>query len=327
MTEYKNYIYQSVLAPYIQGLISEKRSHGFIYNIQAYQLKRFDDYWCRQGYTETCISAEMLHEWLCCLPGEGKSSHSGRITAVKSLTIYMNTLGIRCYVPLICIGKDHPIVHILNKKEIQELFFVIDSYTPASRNPADFRMANEYPLMFRLYYCCGMRNQEVCALETSDVDLEAGLLTVRNGKNHKDRLIYLPEDLRQLSKKYFNYLKRALGYTPFWFFPGRCPFKHVDKSQIDKKFRIFWNQTDSSKYCDKNPTPHCLRHTFVVDRINQWILEGTDIHVMMIYLSKYLGHKDPDGSFYYYHLVADAFQIIHQKDTMAEKVIPEVRRR
>ena len=49
MTEYKNYIYQSVLAPYIQGLISEKRSHGFIYNIQAYQLKRFDDYWCRQG--------------------------------------------------------------------------------------------------------------------------------------------------------------------------------------------------------------------------------------------------------------------------------------
>lgn len=327
MTEYRNYAYKSVLAPYIQGLISEKRQHGFIYNTQAYQLKRFDDYWCRQGYTETCITAEMLYKWLCRLPDEGKSSHSGRISAVKSLAVYMNTLGIRCHIPMLFIGKDHNTVHVLSNQEVQELFSVIDSYMPVSRNPADFRMANEYPLIFRLYYCCGMRNHEVCALKTSDVDLEAGILTIRDGKNNKDRLVYLPEDLRQLTKKYFRYIKRTLGYEPFWFFPGRCPAKHVSKTQIDKKFSIFWSRTTLSEYCDKKPTPHCLRHTFVVDRINKWILEGTDIDVMFVYLSKYLGHKDPDGSFYYYHLVSDAFKIIRQKDTMAEKVIPEVRRR
>ena len=46
MTEYRNYSYISTLAPYIQDFISEKRSLGYIYNTQAYQLKRLDDYWC-----------------------------------------------------------------------------------------------------------------------------------------------------------------------------------------------------------------------------------------------------------------------------------------
>lgn len=65
----------------------------------------------------------------------------------------------------------------------------------------------------------------------------------------------------------------------------------------------------------------------VVDRINKWILEGVDINVMFVYLSKFLGHENPDESFYYYHMVADAFKIIRQRDTISQKVIPEVRRR
>lgn len=327
MTEYKDYTYQSVLAPYINGLISEKRSLGFIYNTQAYQLKRFDDYWMRQGFSDICITTEHLDGWLCCLPGEGKSSHSSRISAVKSLSVYMNSLGIGCCIPLLSISKERPVVHILTPVEMKELFYVIDHYIPASFSTADFRMANEYPLIFRFYYCCGMRNDEVCSLKTSDVDLVEGKLTIWNGKNHKDRIVYMSEDLRQLTVDYHRYIKSTLGYEPFWFFPGRCPDKHIGKTQIDKRFDAFWNATAAASKCDKKPTPHCLRHTFVVDRINKWALNGVDLNVMLIYLSKYLGHKDPDESFYYYHLVSDAFKIIHMKDSRAEKIIPEVKRR
>ena len=109
-------------------------------------------------------------------------------------------------------------------------------------------------------------------------------------------------------------------------FPGRDRTKHVPKTTVDAKFAYFWNQTEASKHCDKKPTPHCLRHTFVVDRFNSWIKAGLDRNVMIIYLSKFLGHKSPDETFYYYHMVSDAFQIIREKDTMAD-VIPEVRRR
>ena len=102
---------------------------------------------------------------------------------------------------------------------------------------------------------------------------------------------------------------------------------YIPKTSIDKRFKQFWGMTPSSKHCDKDPTPHSLRHGFVVDRLNSWILNGINIDIMFIYLSKYLGHKDPDESFYYYHLAKDAFRILRQKDSMSSEVIPEVRRR
>lgn len=45
MTEIRNYAYTSVLSPYIEGFIAEKRSLGFIYNSEAYELFRLDAYW------------------------------------------------------------------------------------------------------------------------------------------------------------------------------------------------------------------------------------------------------------------------------------------
>ena len=327
MVPYRNYPYQSVLAPYIQGYISEKRALGFIYNVKGYQLYRFDQYWTRRGYEDTRLTSERLEEWVCALPGESKSSQSSRVGAARGLAVYLNTLGMESYVPIISIGSDHRQIHLLDKTELRELFSVIDAYVPRSIARSDYRMADEYPIMFRLYYCCGMRNDEVCSLKTSDIDLEKGIITIYDGKGNKDRLVYLPEDLRILIGRYFRSLKRNLGYVPFWFFPGRDPDKHIPKTSIDKRFREFWHMTPSSKHCDKDPTPHSLRHGFVVDRINRWILEGVDINVMFIYLSKYLGHKNPDESFYYYHLASEAFRIIREKDTMSADVIPEVKRR
>ena len=327
MVTYRDYPYQSVLAPYIRDYIAEKRSLGFIYNVKGYQLYRFDQYWKRNAFDDARLTPERLEEWICALPGESKSSQSSRIGAAKGLAMYLNTLGIQCYVPLINVGREQRKIHLLDRTEIKELFLAVDTYAPRTINLADYRMADEYPIMFRFYYCCGMRNDEVCSLKTADIDLQKGIITIYDGKNNKDRLVYLPDDLCILADGYFQSLKRTLGYEPCWFFPGRDPNKHVPKTSIDRKFCEFWHMTPSSKHCDKDPTPHSLRHGFVVDRINRWILEGTDINVMFIYLSRYLGHKSPDESFYYYHLASDAFRIIRQKDTMSGDVIPEVRRR
>ena len=327
MMTFRNYPFQSVLAPYIRDFITEKRSLGFIYNEIGYQLYRFDQYWEKNGFTDISLTSERLDGWKCALPGEGKSSQANRVGAVRSLALYLASIGIACDIPFVNIRRNHPITHLLDRTELLELFSVVDAYVPCSINPEDFRIADEYPVMFRLYYNCGMRNNEVCSLRTSDINLENGIITIYDGKNNKDRLVYLPDDLCALARVYFQSLKKRLGFEPHWFFPGRNPDKHILKTSIDRKFSYFWHLTPSSQHCDKDPTPHSLRHGFVVDRINRWILEGIDVNIMFIYLSKYLGHKDPSESFYYYHLASDAFRIIRQKDTMSKDVIPEVRRR
>jgi len=58
--------------------------------------------------------------------------------------------------------------------------------------------------------------------------------------------------------------------------------------------------------------------------MNIWAEEGLDLQVMMPYLSKYLGHKSINETFYYYYLVSDAYKTIAKKDTVASAVIPEV---
>ena len=55
------------------------------------------------------------------------------------------------------------------------------------------------------------------------------------------------------------------------------------------------------------------------------MVQGLDLNVLMPYLSKFLGHKSPDETFYYYHQVLEAFRVIREKDTVAKSVIPEVR--
>lgn len=58
--------------------------------------------------------------------------------------------------------------------------------------------------------------------------------------------------------------------------------------------------------------------------MNLWAEEGLDLQVMMPYLSRYLGHKSINETFYYYYLVSDAYKTVAKKDTVASAVIPEV---
>ena len=117
-----------------------------------------------------------------------------------------------------------------------------------------------------------------------------------------------------------------MGSIIFWRESALAPF-----STWQAEAALLWEgylaETASSKNCDKKPTPHCFRHTFVVNRINMWIERGMDLDVMLPYLSKYLGHTDPQETFYYYHIVSDAFRILKRKDKTSSGILPEVRRR
>jgi len=186
-------------------------------------------------------------------------------------------------------------------------------------------MAQEYKVLFRLIYCCGLRNNEACSLKTSDIDLSRGCLSIYQSKGSKDRIVYLSEDLCALCLDYLDWLHGQLGFMPKWFFPGRNPGVHIPKTSIDRKFNEFWKATTSSSSCDKKPTVHCLRHAYVIKRINLWMEEDAPLHVMMPYLSSYLGHKGPMETYYYYHQVEDAFRTIKRKDSVSSRVIPEVR--
>ena len=64
------------------------------------------------------------------------------------------------------------------------------------------------PEIFRLLYCCGFRLNEVLTLRVGDVDLKRGVITVRNAKHGKDRLIPPSFDLVERLQIYADKLEK-----------------------------------------------------------------------------------------------------------------------
>jgi len=126
------------------------------------------------------------------------------------------------------------------------------------------------------------------------------------------------------SREYDSKLSVVFRCQSVWFFPARNPGKQLSNVTIDKRFRDSWVNTPFAKNCDRNPTVHCLRHSFVVKRMNLWMEEGVSLKEMMPFLSKFLGHTSPEETLYYYHQVDSAFRIIRSLDKTSAKVIPEV---
>ena len=321
------YFYTSVLGIHIQNFVKEKQAQGYRYQAQAYLMKNFDVYWTEHMYAFIGLTPESLDDWTKKRDCENKEYLHNRISVVREFSRYLNGLGINSYIPHLNIRRSKPLVHVLCDEEIADLFNKIDSYTPIKKNRLQIRMSYEYPILFRLIYCCGLRRSEACGLSVAQVDLSQGIITIYNAKGNKDRLIYLSEDMNQLCKEYLDMMLQNYSLELKWLFPGLDMAKSIAAESAGRVFNSFWAKTCFAATTDKNPTVHSLRHTYVVKRVNLWMKQGLDMNIMMPYLSKHLGHKSIDGTNYYYHYVQETAQIIREKDTLAKKVIPEVRPR
>jgi integrase len=317
----KNYKYSSMLAPYIQGLVEQKRANGFSYVDSAYMLQRFDRFCENYGLASIELPRELVMEWSIQRPNENLTTRNHRVSLIRQLAIYMSSLDLPVYIPRRCAFGEKRVPYVLNREEIIALFQVIDSQIPFYKHPRRFIEAER--IAFRLYYCCGLRLSEALYLYRENVDLEHGVLKILHSKGDKDRLVYMADDLTAMCRDYYAYIQKECPESP-WFFPGKNPDNPFAHCTFPVKFKWFWEQTPYAKMCNKYPTIHSLRYTFVIDKMNEWMLSGIELGSMLPYLSRYLGHITVNDTLYYYHLVDRAFKVIRQKDTRSQNVIPEV---
>lgn len=262
-------VLSSVFAPFIDAFITQKRADGYDYKHGERILYRFDRYCTEIGIQEPKLTCELVYDWVA-------TTSSRCLYCFGQFAKYMRSIGIEAYTP-----QRHPShfqqqPYILSEAELSAFFTQVDSFCPDYRSCE--RMAAGYSIMFRLYYCCGMRLQEVCRLKTEDVDLDSGKIFVRNAKGHKDRVIMMHSDLLKMCRNYNSFVKQGLPQRQ-WFFPARDIEKPIGKTNMCRRFQFFWAQTPYSDNPEHTPSIHSLRHTFVVNRINSWIQEGYSVKV------------------------------------------------
>jgi integrase len=161
------------------------------------------------------------------------------------------------------------------------------------------------PEIFRVLYGCGLRVSEAIGLRVGAVDLRAGVLTIRQGKFRKDRLVPLAPSLTQRLRRYAD----ALGGQPAdaVFFPSRGarPYHRVT---VYHAFRqLLWRCRIAHGGRGHGPRLHDLRHTFAVHRLAQWYRAGADLNALLPVLATYLGHQSVTQTQVYLRLTADLF--------------------
>lgn len=321
---HKEYHYKSVFADLLNDYVAAKRDAGFMYDNPAYWLYRFDQFCVTKNVREAVVTKQLFDDWALRSDKETKTTQNNRLQALRNFCVYLNTIRITAYIPSVLPKPEKVIPYLMQDEDIRAFFEQVDQYNTDAPVTAFQRLAGEYKVLFRLIYCCGLRNNEACSLKNESVDLRKGIIKLYHSKGRKDRIVYLSDDLRMLCTDYRQWLDLHLGGTSEWFFPGKYPDKHIPKTSVDRKFNEFWNNTQCAKTCDKKPTVHCLRHAFVIKRINSWMEADIPLQVMMPYLSSYLGHSGPMETYYYFHQIRDVFQTVRRKDSISSRVIPEV---
>jgi integrase len=123
-----------------------------------------------------------------------------------------------------------------------------------------------------------------------DLDLTLDLVTIRDTKFYKSRLVPLGPDLARLVREYLHQPgRRNQPYRLLFQAKSGGPLAvQVADTSFSRLRRIAGIERRDDSYFQ--PRLHDLRHTFAVHRLTEWYRQNADVQRLLPALSTYLGH-------------------------------------
>ncbi len=152
--------------------------------------------------------------------------------------------------------------------------------------------------ILEMIYSSGLRASELIHIKISDINFEAGFITV-TGKGSKERVVPVHEAALSTVKKYMDEARPDIlkkRTSPFLFLAkGGKPMTRQRLWQLIKKY---------SKELSINISPHTLRHCFASHLLDG----GADLRA----LQKMLGHTDISTTQIYTKVTPERLRKIHK---------------
>lgn len=150
-----------------------------------------------------------------------------------------------------------------------------------------------YATLYGLLFASGIRIGEALSLDIDDLDFRDGLLTVRNGKFGKSRVLPLRGSTVSALERYVNDPRRPVAKAatdPLFVSRTRRRLSHPIAYTT---FKTLW-----AKAAIGSPPPclHDFRHSFAVLTILRWYQEQSKIDALLPVLSSYLGHVSVENT-------------------------------
>ena len=170
--------------------------------------------------------------------------------------------------------------------------------------------AATFATLIGLLAVTGLRGGEAMRLDRSDLDAARGLLTVRNTKFGKSRLVALHHTTVEALQAYGGLRDRLCPSPATASLFVSTTGARLCHEVLQPTFRDLLQRCGiASTTSGARPRVHGLRHSFAVATLVQWYRDGVDVQARMPLLSTYLGHVDPGATYWYLTGVPDLFAL------------------
>ncbi len=297
--------FASALGPWLRDFVLEKRAVGYRYASEQHVLERLDRHLIETGHKEASLPRAILDAWLAKTPHESQKTQLARVTVARQLARFLQQHDV-----LVELAPTPPrrlrgsrfVARIFSHEEVGRMLAAVDKIHVDGRAPQRHLVM---PALFRVLYACGLRVGEALRLQVSEVDLETGVFTIRQGKFRKDRLVPMSPSLQTYLRRYHDAMGRRAADAIFF------PAPHGGVYSVRTPYATFRWMLRAAKIPHggrgRGPRVHDFRHTFAVRRLEAWYLEGADLNAKLPVLSAYLGHLSMAGTQRYLQLTADLF--------------------
>ena len=318
----KDYEYKSSLSDEIKDFIKVRSNQGFK-DKNIHIIQSLDRYLADSNIETKDLSEDIITGWLKTKSDEISSSTMDKyICFCNNFAEYLIKLGHQAFITERPLYMDSYVPYIFTEEETASLFAGADNMQFGNN-----RSRFQFPMLLRILYGCGLRLGEALSLRLDDINIEEGILYIKNAKNNRDRLVPVDETLRTILEAYCKKLKFDYSTNPLLFenetgnIREQCWARHLFRKLLCS---LGYERT-ALKAHERGICLHCLRHTFAVSSLRQQEKNGIDSYDVAPLLSVYMGHAHLLETLRYLHMTTEnAADILETVSQYVTGIFPEV---
>jgi integrase/recombinase XerD len=203
---------RSRLAYWITRFVNHKRALGFNYKGAEFVLRALCRHVERYGYSD--LTAKCFDSWMATYQNHHPNTRSKWYSTVRYFCLYRRRREPDCFLPSsdgVPKRQPIPIPVIVEPEQIARMLPLTSALLPANNSPL---RAPVLRLSIVLLYTCGLRIGELIRLTLGDIEDAGTVLSIRDSKFHKSRLVPLSVSAARELKIYLQQRERASDVQP-----------------------------------------------------------------------------------------------------------------
>jgi integrase len=289
--------------------VTVRRALGAQLREPAVTLRHFVEFVEREG--GGFITIDLALRWAMAPIDVQRATWARRLSQVRRFATWLHAHDPRTQIPPARIlggqrRRRQP--HIFTDQEITRLI-------TAARRLASSKglRAHTYSTLIGLLTTTGLRPGEALRLRQADVDLERGIVFIRDSKFGKSRFVPLHESTRAALADYASQrtLRHVHAPADTWFVSdwGRPLSGSAARRTFARLTSVVGLRPVIGRRIGRGPRLQDCRHTFTTRTLVEWYRAGRDVTRELPLLSTYLGHSDVAHTYWYIAGIPELLQL------------------